>query len=69
MSIVKVYRKDKVLRGKELSANTIAGFMVAQNVKAVAELDTERRMSLDLLRFLLREIPQCYPTHDEDKSR
>lgn len=50
-----VYRKDCELTGKELSANTIASMLVAQQVSGVPDLNAEMPMSRDLILFLNRE--------------
>ena len=54
MTAIRVHRKDKELMGKALSANTLASFLVAQQVRSVADLDTARAMSTSLLHFLNR---------------
>lgn len=55
MSRVSVYRKDRELKGKELSANTIASFLVAQSVGSVPDLGVEKAMPTAMLLFLNRE--------------
>lgn len=50
-----LHRKDIELRGKALSANTIASFLAAQGIRSVADLDTGRPMSPELLLFLNRD--------------
>lgn len=55
MPTITVHREDRELTGKELSANTMASFLVAQGVPSVADLQTGRSMRADLLRFLNRE--------------
>jgi hypothetical protein len=50
-----VYRIDQELRGKELSANTIASFLIAQETKSAADLCAKKDMSRVLLEFLNRE--------------
>ena len=50
-----VYRIDQELRGKALSANTIASFLIAQETKSVPDLCANKNMSRALLEFLNRE--------------
>ena len=51
---ITLYRKDKQLTGKELSANTIASFLVAQNASVVPDLTVGAVMPVNLLQFLNR---------------
>jgi hypothetical protein len=53
--MITVYRKNRELTGKELSANTIASFLVAQSLDTVPDLSAGREMSGSLLLFLNRE--------------
>lgn len=55
MPTIAVYREDRELTGKALSANTLASFLVAQGVVSISDLCRERTMSADLLRFLNRD--------------
>lgn len=57
---IRVHRKDKELTGKALSANTLASFLAAQQVRSVADLDTARAMSTSLLLFLNRRKAMDY---------
>ncbi|TGD72173.1 hypothetical protein E4634_16020 [Mangrovimicrobium sediminis] len=54
MTSIRVHRQDKELTGKALSANTLASFLAAQQVRSVADLATGRAMSTSLLHFLNR---------------
>lgn len=55
MPTITVYREDRELTGKALSANTLASFLVAQGVSSISDLSCERTMPADLLRFLNRD--------------
>jgi hypothetical protein len=55
MSSITVHRENRELMGKELSANTLASFLIAQGVASVADLRRESLMRGDLLRFLNRD--------------
>ena len=55
MPTATLHRKDRELKGKELSANTLASILVAQGVTSVADLATNRSMPVDLLLFLNRQ--------------
>ena len=60
MGSINVYRKDRELRGKELSANTIASFLVAQSVRIVPDLEAGEAMSSEMLLFLNRDRAMGY---------
>ncbi len=47
-----IYRPHRQLRGKELSANTLASFLYAQGINSVDELAPNVDMRLDVLLFL-----------------
>lgn len=55
MPWVTVYRKDCELFGKELSANTLASFLVAQGCRSLSDLSTVWVMNEELLLFLNNE--------------
>ena len=55
MPTITVYRENRELTGKTLSANTLASFLVAQGVASISDLRRERTMPADLLRFLNRD--------------
>ena len=55
MPTMTIYREDRELTGKALSANTLASFLVAQGVSSISDLSCERTMPADLLRFLNRD--------------
>jgi predicted HNH restriction endonuclease len=57
-----IYRPREELKGKRLSAHTIASFMVAQNTDSTASIAEGRPMRGDLLRFLLRDRTISYWT-------
>jgi hypothetical protein len=60
MTWVTVYRADRQLRGKELSANTLASFLVAQGCRSLPDLSTTWVMDEDVLAFLNRSTAIDY---------
>jgi hypothetical protein len=60
MTWITVYRADRQLRGKELSANTLASFLVAQGRRSLPDLSTTWVMDEDLLEFLNRSTAIGY---------
>jgi len=55
MPTINVYRKDSELKGKKLSSNTLASFLVAQGVSSIADLTVEHSMPTVLMTFLNRK--------------
>ncbi|NMG31087.1 hypothetical protein [Aromatoleum evansii] len=55
MAQLTLHREDCELRGKKLSANTLASFLVVQHVASVSDLTTDRSMNGAALRFLNRD--------------
>ena len=60
MTWVTVFRADRQLRGKELSANTLASFLVAQGRRSLPDLSTTWVMDEALLEFLNRSTAIDY---------
>jgi hypothetical protein len=54
MTWITVYREDRQLRGKELAANTLASFLVAQGCASLLDLSETWVMNHDLLAFINR---------------
>lgn len=57
---MKYYRPKKELKGKRLSASTLASFMAAQSVDDPDQIRADLDMSAGLLRFLLRDRAISY---------
>ena len=55
-----LHREDRELTGKQLSANTIASFLITQRVRTVPSLSTQAVMSRPALLFLNRERALSY---------
>ena len=60
MTWVTVFRADRQLHGKELSANTLASFLVAQGRSSLPDLSTTWVMDEALLEFLNRSTAIDY---------
>ena len=60
MTSIRVHRKDKELTGKALSANTLASFLAAQQVRSAVDLNTDSIMSSALLHILNRRKAMNY---------
>ena len=60
MTWVTVFRAGRQLRGKELSANTLASFLVAQGRRSLPDLSTTWVMDEVLLEFLNRSTAIDY---------
>ena len=60
MTWVTVFRADRQLHGKELSANTLASFLVAQGRRSLPDLSTTWVMDETLLEFLNRSTAIDY---------
>ena len=54
MTTKTIYRKDRELTGKELSANTLASILVAQAVNSVGDVSISRPMAKEVMLFLNR---------------
>ncbi len=57
---MKYYRPKSELKGKRLSASTLACFMAAQSVDDPDQIRSDIDMSAGLLRFLLRDSAISY---------